>query len=216
MIEELHYRIECNGHELDCILNSPKNRSARGALILHPHPRYGGTMHNDVVQATVNACSNLGIDTFRFNFSGATPSKSVYRGEQAALDEAICAMYYFTDLRKIEKLGVIGYSFGGSVALAVATKFELDFLITLSASISILYQIGISDNDLRHIICPALTIHGMVDKVVPPKDLETISSVLPNSQSLKVPNEGHFYTSMLGSVIEEIDDFFMKLSNDYP
>ena len=70
----------------------------RGVVITHPHPQYGGTMHNNVVESLVNAYGRAGYTTLRFNFRGMGRSEGHYDegvGEQVDVG---CAVAYLKDL----------------------------------------------------------------------------------------------------------------------
>lgn len=82
-----------------------------GAVICHPHPLMGGSMHNNVVETVRNVWSAAGFSTLRFNFRGVGKSTGRYdegRGEKQDLLSA-CA---YAKSRGVKKLFLIGYSFG--------------------------------------------------------------------------------------------------------
>ncbi|HRV45254.1 MAG TPA: alpha/beta fold hydrolase [Smithellaceae bacterium] len=82
-----------------------------GAVICHPHPLMGGSMHNNVVEAIRDEWSAAGFSTLRFNFRGVGKSTGHYdegRGEKQDLWSA-CA---FAKSRGVEKIFLVGYSFG--------------------------------------------------------------------------------------------------------
>lgn len=93
-----------------------------GVAICHPHPRYGGDMHNNVVMAAVNGLLSHGIAALRFNFRGVGRSQGEYSGGDGERQDAAAALRALAQRPEIrqERLGLAGYSFGAGVALAVA------------------------------------------------------------------------------------------------
>jgi alpha/beta superfamily hydrolase len=91
-----------------------KTNDTGGVVITHPHPLYGGNMHNNVVGAIARAYQMRGYSTLRFNFRGVGSSQGSYRdgiGEQADVRAAIA---YLADLG-VEQIDLAGYSFGAWV-----------------------------------------------------------------------------------------------------
>ena len=98
--------------------NLPGDKSA---LVTHPHPLYGGDMHNNVVETIVQAYRDRGYSTLRFNFRGVGQSQGVYDngiGEQA---DVRAALDYLLEKGK-NSMDLAGYSFGAWVnALGLKT-----------------------------------------------------------------------------------------------
>src|SRR5215469_11505330 len=89
----------------------------RGAVVCHPHPMYGGSMHNNVVEAILNALWQRCYATVRFNFRGVGASEGEYDGGIGELDDARGAAAWITEKTGLEALTLAGYSFGASVAV---------------------------------------------------------------------------------------------------
>jgi alpha/beta superfamily hydrolase len=90
------------------------------ALVCHPHPLYGGTMHNKVVFKVAQALQILGMPALRFNFRGVGHSTGVYDEGRGEMDDVRFALEFLS--RHYPGLPVIlgGFSFGAHVALKVA------------------------------------------------------------------------------------------------
>ncbi|MHA1907913.1 MAG: alpha/beta hydrolase, partial [Candidatus Thorarchaeota archaeon] len=116
------------------------NYPRKGVLLLHPHPLYGGDMNSHVIRALEDALSHGGFTTLRFDFRGVHPSDGAYTGLAGAIIDATSALAFLREELSIDQLGLIGYSFGGSTALGLAQNTELDFLVTISASLAILKE----------------------------------------------------------------------------
>ncbi len=86
----------------------------RGVVITHPHPLYGGTMHNQVVETLVTIYQDKGFSTLRFNFRGAGDSEGSYDHGKGEKEDVRSALRYLYDNGK-RQLDLAGYSFGAWV-----------------------------------------------------------------------------------------------------
>ncbi|MHA2236234.1 MAG: alpha/beta hydrolase [Candidatus Thorarchaeota archaeon] len=119
--------------QLDGILSQGVSSNGKGALILHPHPLYGGDMYNPVVTSLEKTLLEVGYTTLRFNFRGTSFSPEGYSGVDGSVVDSRNALEIFKS-RGLEQFGFVGYSYGGSSALRLATLEPSLFLITLSSS----------------------------------------------------------------------------------
>jgi alpha/beta superfamily hydrolase len=89
------------------------------AVVCHPHPSYGGSMHNNVVEAILAAMWQLGYATLRFNFRGVGASEGEHDGGRGEVDDAAAAMAFILAQPGVRKDNAVmaGYSFGAMVAL---------------------------------------------------------------------------------------------------
>lgn len=101
---------------------TPAPGQAKGqAVILHPHPLYGGSMHNNVVEALVQGALAAGWGALRFNFRGVGSSTGRFddgRGEQ---EDVVAAARWLSDNHP-GRLALLGYSFGTLVGSAAAAR----------------------------------------------------------------------------------------------
>lgn len=144
---------------------------AKGVVITHPHPLYGGNMHNNVVAAVSRSYQKIGFTTLRFNFRGVGGSRGNYddgKGEQADVRAAVACL---TD-SGIEQIDLAGYSFGAWVnALAVSGGLKVDNMIMVSppaafidfTSIANLGSLKLIVTGSRDDIAPA----GIIEKMYP-------------------------------------------------
>ncbi|MHA2424318.1 MAG: alpha/beta hydrolase [Candidatus Thorarchaeota archaeon] len=183
-----------------------------GVLLLHPHPRYGGDMDNHIVVTLEDILSRFGLTTMRFNFRGTSSSSGQYSGPRGALLDAQEASEFMRLELEVEKIGVIGYSFGGSIALGLATLIDAEFLVTFSASLSLLLETGVAIEELKRIVCPVLLLHGTSDRVVPFSDMHNISQKIGGLvERVTSESEGHFYTRTLPELSKEVVKFVSKV-----
>jgi len=91
-----------------------KSSDDRAVVIAHPHPLYGGNMHNNVVMAISQAYQKLGCTTLRFNFRGVGSSQGSYEDGIGEQEDVIAAIAYLADLG-MKQIDLAGYSFGAWV-----------------------------------------------------------------------------------------------------
>src|ERR1043165_4251428 len=114
------------GHgKLEAILKEPRDRSVRGtALVLHPHPLFGGTMHNKVVFRAAAALNDAGLITLRVNFRGVGQSTGYHDEGRGERDDARAGLDYLSANYPNQKITLCGFSFGSRVGLEVGTSDE--------------------------------------------------------------------------------------------
>jgi alpha/beta superfamily hydrolase len=189
---------EANGLKLEGVLaDSPDDK---GVVISHPHPLYGGTMHNNVVKALAHAYQEEGFSTLRFNFRGVEKSEGDFAngvGEQEDVKAAL------QTLGK-KYMDLAGYSFGAWVnALGLAKFEEAQRLIMVSPPVS-----AIDFSFLEHSPRIKLVICGSRDEFAEYKKVE---KMLPkwNDQALfrVIQGADHFYSGYEDDLIDVIGSF---------
>jgi len=158
-----------------------------GVVISHPHPLYGGSMHNNVVRALVHAYQEEGYSTLRFNFRGVENSEGDFGngvGEQEDVKAALKAMGK-------KNMDLVGYSFGAWVNALGLEKFEeAQRLIMVSPPVSF-----VDFSFLEYSPRIKLVICGTGDEIAEYKKVE---KMLPNwnEQALfrVIQGADHFYS----------------------
>ena len=106
-----------HGH-IEALYRPADETAARVALILHPHPLFGGTMHNKVVFQTAKALEAAGFVTLRINFRGVGGSSGVHDGGRGEVDDARLGLdFLLTRQPAAHEVVVAGFSFGAAVGL---------------------------------------------------------------------------------------------------
>jgi len=96
---------------------------SRGAVVLaHPHPLYGGTLHNPVIFHADRELNRAGMTTLRFNFRGVEGSDGFHDDGRGEIGDVAAAAAYARDLAPGRPLILVGYSFGSRCAIAHATN----------------------------------------------------------------------------------------------
>lgn len=106
---------------LEALLEEPDHTEPReAALVCHPHPRHGGTMHNKVVYRIARALRSQGAAVLRFNYRGVNLSEGLYDRGVGEVDDARAALELLRSRYPQLPVTVAGFSFGSRIALLVA------------------------------------------------------------------------------------------------
>jgi len=109
---------------LEAILWEPEGDARAAAIVSHPHPLYGGTMHNNVTFRIARALQGAGLAALRFNFRGAGASEGAHDGGPGEVDDAAAALDWLAERRPGLPLWAAGFSFGARTATLLATRDE--------------------------------------------------------------------------------------------
>ncbi len=178
---------------LECALDLPAQSgphdSPRGlAVICHPHPQFGGTMDNKVVQTLARAFVQLGYRTLRFNFRGIGQSAGAWDEGRGEIDDAVTVINAQREAG--EALVIAGFSFGGYVASQAATR------LTDKAERLVLVAPAVVNFQAAPVPTDTLLIHGELDDVVPLS--AGFDWARPQALPITVlPGAGHFFHGQL-------------------
>jgi alpha/beta superfamily hydrolase len=173
------------------------------AIICHPHPLFGGTMHNKVVFQAAKALDSLGIAVLRFNFRGAGLSEGRHDHGKGEVDDVRTALEFLADEFPETPLLVAGFSFGCWVGLRAGCE---------DARVGKLIGIGapVNNSDFSYLLrCakPKLFVHGSNDEHGDVEKVRQLVASLPGENELTVVDRvDHFFTGRieeLGKVIRE-------------
>jgi len=180
--------------DLEAILESPGDEAIVGvAVVCHPHPQHGGTMHNKVVHTLARSFVRSNFAVLRFNFRGTEGSDGVYDDGVGELDDALAAMAWMRQQQAEGPLWLAGFSFGAAIAVRAAVAHDLDGLIAVAPAI---YRFA--GNLDTQPDCPWLIIQGDEDELVEiDETVEWIDSLEPGPELLVVPGAEHFFHGRL-------------------
>jgi hypothetical protein len=190
-------------YKLDGILNENSRRG--GVVICHPHPLYGGDMHNNVVIAIEEGFAHQGFTTLRFDFRGVGVSEGSYGEGQGELEDVISALEFLgAQIDRDAQIMLAGYSFGAWICSMAAPRLEkLDGLFLVSYPFAF-YDSGTLRNYTRKIFL----VGGESDDIGPLPQLLDVYKAMPTiDKSLKIIPTDHFYRGKE----EEIRDFIKDL-----
>jgi uncharacterized protein len=190
--------------QIEAILKEPKTAVSRVAVVCHPHPLYGGTMHNKVVFHLGRAFEHLGFATLRFNFRGTGRSAGVHdylRGEQ---DDLRAALDFVHGKYPGAEKWLAGFSFGAAVMLKTGCRnTAVAALVAAGLPVS-MYQFDEAANCGK----PILFAQGSDDQFGPPADLQRFYEDVGEPKRLVViQGADHFFEGHLAELQEAVTDF---------
>src|SRR3990167_159180 len=115
-------------------MRSQAQDKAVTAIICHPHPLHGGTMHNKVVHTIAKAFKDLGIKSVRFNFRGIGASEGSYGQGLGEVEDALAIVDWVKKVCPHDEIWLAGFSFGAYIAAQTATRISPAQLITIAPS----------------------------------------------------------------------------------
>jgi alpha/beta superfamily hydrolase len=194
---------------LEAILWTPLGilRPTLAAVVCHPHPLFGGTMHNKVIFQTAKSLDALGIPVLRFNFRGAGLSAGAHDGGDGEKDDVRAALDSLATTFPATPLLLAGFSFGGWVGLRVACE---------DARVQELIGLGIPVNNadfsfLSNCAKPKLFVHGANDEHGALEKVRSLTASLPGENRLVVvENAGHFFTGHLDQLNRAISTWLSE------
>ncbi len=201
-----HTTIPCNDISLEAVWHFPEAKAPWPAVVVcHPHPLYGGTMSSNVVFGICQALAERAIAALRFNFRGVGKSGGEF-GEGITEQEDVRAALDFalsTDGIDKERIGLVGYSFGGGVALPVAIKDErVKMLALVSPALSEGGWEG-----LKRYARPKFIIAGENDFVIPQEKFLKLTGDMPEQYRV-IAGADHFWGGYEAEVAEKVSEFF--------
>ena len=166
----------------------------KGVVITHPHPLYGGTMNNPVVEAIQNAYQQNGYATLRFNFRGVGGSQGTFDNGFGEQEDVRAAIAYVTDMN-ISAVDLAGYSFGAWVNAGVVAESG----VTIASMTMVSPPVGfIEFEDMNALGCLKLVVTGSRDDMAPPNQIrDLLPSWNPDAQFEIIDGCDHFYMGHL-------------------
>ena len=181
-------RIEARYHHVE-------ESGAPMALVLHPHPQHGGSMHNKVVYALFQAFVKRKFSTIRFNFRGVGRSQGVHDGNEGELCDAAAALDWLqTNNPNSNVCWVAGFSFGAWIAMQLLMRRpEISGFISMAPPAN--------SHDFSFLApCPAsgLVLHGTQDEVVPEEAVDKLVAKLSSQRNIEIDHRtidgaNHFF-----------------------
>jgi len=190
---------------LEALLEEPAD-AAGAAVICHPHPRHGGTMHNKVVHTLARAFARLGFATLRFNFRGTEGSEGEYDEGVGELDDALAAIAWMRSRQPGKPIWVAGFSFGAAIAIRAAVAEPVDGLISVAPAVS-----RFAANLEGQPRCPWLIVQGDEDELVDVEEtIAFVNSIEPGPELLVLEGVEHFFHGRLVDLREAVMDFVVR------
>jgi uncharacterized protein len=225
MAEILHRTLFLSGPagRLEALLWSvDENQSGApplAAVVCHPHPLFGGTMHNKVVYQTAKTLHRFGLPVLRFNFRGVGLSEGTYDKARGEVDDVAAALNFLAGEYPAAPLLLAGFSFGSWVGLrAGCNDSRVKELIGLGLPVGDLgnREFSFLDDCAK----PKLLACGEFDIYCPPAKLRAMADAF--SQHTKdqtsvavIPGADHFFAGHLPELEKTIADWLIARHPDF-
>ena len=198
----------CGQLKLEGLYYNIEARSPMTAVVVcHPHPLYGGSMHNNVTCAIAEALVKSGIAALLFNFRGVGRSQGSYGGGVAEQEDISSALDWLVSAGGADerRLGLAGYSFGAGVAFPVACS---DARVRAVALVSPYFESS-PLSPLRDCLKSKLILGGSRDDMVPVQDVELYGREAAEPKKLEIiKGPDHFWGGYERTMAEKVADFF--------
>lgn len=180
----------------------PDPNPSLAALVCHPHPLFGGTMHNKVVYQSAKALHRHGLPVLRFNFRGAGSSEGEHDRGNGEREDVRAAIDYLSAEFPAAQILLAGFSFGSWVGLRVGCGDD-----RVAELIGLGLPVDNSDlSYLRECAKPKLLIQGGYDQFGSRANIEALFETVPEPKRLVIINGAdHFFTGQLDKVAAAID-----------
>ncbi|KAA2284102.1 alpha/beta hydrolase [Arenimonas fontis] len=176
---------------LELMVDLPEEDTGRAgvAIVCHPNPPDGGTLHNKVVTMTARALSELGIPAVRFNFRGVGQSEGSFDNGRGEVLDLLAVAAWAQKQRPGDALWLAGFSFGSWVALKAARQLPVKQMISIAPPVGLRDFTGVLPPD-----CPWLVIVPEADEVVDPQGVyDWIEGLDPKPALVRMPDTSHFF-----------------------
>jgi uncharacterized protein len=182
---------------IECAVDSPGSGAQGTAVIAHPHPLFGGTLDNKVVQTLARAFVEHGYEAWRPNMRGVGETAGAHDEGRGELEDLAAVVAHVRAERTPARLALAGFSFGAALAGQLSTRIPCEKLV--------LVGLGITRLPVPHVQAGTLVIHGELDETVPlaavldwarPQDLPVVL----------VPGADHFFNRKLQPLRRVVGD----------
>jgi alpha/beta superfamily hydrolase len=179
---------------IECAVDSPESSPRGFAVIAHPHPQFGGTLDNKVVQTLARAFVELGYEAWRPNFRGVGQSEGHYDEGRGEVEDLAAVVAQINDQRIV----LAGFSFGAAMQAKLAARVKLERLVLVGTAVI--------NFDVPPVPRGSLVIHGEQDTTVPlaavldwarPQDLPLVV----------VPGAEHFFHRRLHILRDVVESY---------
>jgi alpha/beta superfamily hydrolase len=203
--ESTNFFLQGSAGKIEAVLWTPTAAPPiMAAVVCHPHPLFGGTMHNKVVFQAAKALDAFGIAVLRFNFRGAGLSDGLHDKGRGELDDVRTAVEFLGDEFSGARLLLAGFSFGCWVGLRVGCEDQrVERLIGVGAPVN--------NSDFSYLTkCgkPKLFVHGSNDEHGDVKKVRQMVASLPGENELVVVDGvDHFFTGRIEALGKAIGEW---------
>ena len=188
--------------------HAPAGARAPLAVVLHPHPLHGGTMHNKVAYMLFRAFAGLGFAALRFNFRGVGASEGVHDGGDGEVLDALAALDWLEGRHEGHgPVWLAGFSFGAWIAARalMARPGVAGFVLVAPAAIKRDWSF------LDPCPCDGLIVHGGADDIAPPAGSQALAATLRaqgrDARLETIAGADHFFRDRLPLLRAHVEDY---------
>jgi alpha/beta superfamily hydrolase len=201
---------------LEALLNAGASSPTHAAVVCHPHPLFGGTLHNKVVFHTMKALNSFGFPVLRFNFRGTGLSEGEHDYGKGEIEDVQTALEWL-DAQYHLPLIFAGFSFGAAIGLRAACP---DPRVSAAIGLGIPVAPVAADTEdprvytfefLHDCAKPKLFVSGARDQFGPRAKLQALADSLPEPKKLViVEGADHFFEGRLHELRNAVESWIKE------
>lgn len=189
---------------LECLLDEPEAAPRAVAVLGHPHPLHGGTMHTKALYQAAKAMPRIGVAALRFNFRGVGRSGGVFDAGPGEREDFLAAVSFVSERFPDIPIWAAGMSFGSWIAMtAGAANPRVSLLLGIAPPVD-----RYDFDALRTCTLPKFIIHGESDELISIKEIRKFYAQLPEPKELvTIEDANHLFegkTSLVGEAVEDL------------
>lgn len=189
---------------LEALLDLPEGEPRAVAVLGHPHPLHGGTMHTKALYQAAKALPRIGVAALRFNFRGVGRSAGVFDAGPGEKDDFRAAIDFISGRFPKLPIWAAGMSFGSWVAMTTGAEDpRVSLLLGIAPPVD-RYDFDI----LRTCPLPKFIVHGESDELISIKEIRKFYAQIPEPKELvTIEDASHLFegkTSLVGDAVEDL------------
>jgi alpha/beta superfamily hydrolase len=202
---------------LEALLNTGSSGATHSAIVCHPHPLHGGTLHNKVVFHAMKALNSFGFPVLRFNFRGTGLSDGAHDGGVGEVEDVRAALNWLASEFALPVI-FAGFSFGAAVGLpACCDDDRVRALIALGLPATPVEDRVYDFDFMRECAKPKLLVSGARDPFGPPGLLEALFNTFAEPKQLvRIEAGDHFFAGRLREMRETIEAWMGEKTGEKP
>ena len=188
----------------EALLEQPADGQPRGAAVIcHPHPQHGGTMHNKVTHTLARSFVRLGFAALRFNFRGTEQSEGHFDEGIGELDDALAAIAWMRTRYVGLPFWLAGFSFGAAIAVRASVIGDVSGLVSVAPAVS-RFASGLDGQP----DCRWLIVQGDEDELVTIEEtIDWLNTLRPGPELQVFAGAEHFFHGRLGELRDAVTAF---------
>jgi alpha/beta superfamily hydrolase len=198
----VHFPLHGPAGRLDALIDEPGLEPVAVAVVAHPHPQYGGTMHTKVVYHSAKALVRIGCAVLRFNFRGTGSSEGTFDDGAGERDDFLAALDFMAARYPESRLWAAGMSFGAWVGMNAGAEHN-----KVSALIGVAIPVMRDFTRIAESNRPKFFIHGERDELSALKEVRELYARAAEPKELVVIDAAdHLFDGKVGEVADAIEE----------